>query len=105
MSGLWRNNPETPEGKFLVKRRDGSIPEYPVFVIGAKDPCAPAALIGYAEEARKLEMDKELVEDVLYLSLQYEHYREDAGAGRPDAPPHRQDDPDTIKEMQNGTSA
>ena len=23
LAGLWRNNPDTPEGKYLVRRRDG----------------------------------------------------------------------------------
>ncbi|HXI43902.1 MAG TPA: hypothetical protein VNH83_28225 [Bryobacteraceae bacterium] len=40
-AGLWRKNPETPEGKYLVKRRDGSVVDWPNFVLGAKDPAAP----------------------------------------------------------------
>lgn len=36
VSGLWRNNPETPEGKYLVKRRDGTVPEWPSFVLGLR---------------------------------------------------------------------
>src|ERR1700704_5669978 len=38
--GLWRNQEGTREGKYLVQRRDGSIPEWPYFVIGARDPAA-----------------------------------------------------------------
>lgn len=53
-SELWRKSPETPEGKYLVKRRDGTIPEWPNFVLGAKDPAAPAALRAYADSAREL---------------------------------------------------
>ena len=37
-SGLWRTEEGTPEGKYLVQRRDGSVVEWPNFVIGAKDP-------------------------------------------------------------------
>lgn len=29
MAGIWRNNPETREGKYLVQRRDGTIPDWP----------------------------------------------------------------------------
>lgn len=54
MKGLYRDNPKTPEGKYLVKRRDGTVPEWPSFVLGAKDPMAPAALLAYAREVRKL---------------------------------------------------
>ena len=48
--GLWRNNPETPEGKYLVKRRDGTIPEWPYFVMGAADGASPDALREYAKQ-------------------------------------------------------
>lgn len=43
LTGLWRRNPETPEGKYLVKRRDGSVVEWPNLVMGAKDPAAPGS--------------------------------------------------------------
>jgi hypothetical protein len=35
--GLWRDDPATPEGKYLVMRRDGTVVEWPNFTIGAKD--------------------------------------------------------------------
>lgn len=34
LKGLVRDNPETPEGKYLVKRRDGTVPPWPHFVLG-----------------------------------------------------------------------
>lgn len=37
LTGLFRDNPETPEGKYLVKRRDGTVVEWPSFVLGARD--------------------------------------------------------------------
>ena len=51
MAGLWRKNPETPEGKYLVKRRDGTVPAWPFFVIAASDPAAPRTLRAYADAA------------------------------------------------------
>lgn len=51
LAGLWRKNPETPEGKYLIKRRDGTVPEWPSLVLGAKDPAAPAAINAYADAA------------------------------------------------------
>jgi len=42
--GLVRDNPKTPEGKYLVKRRDGTVVEWPSFVLGARDPASAPAL-------------------------------------------------------------
>lgn len=33
-----------PGKKFLVLRRDGTIPDWPWFVLGGEDPMAPGAL-------------------------------------------------------------
>ena len=104
-AGLWRNNPETPEGKYLVKRRDGSVVEWPNFVIGAKDPCAPAALRAYAMAARELCMNEKYWKDVLRLADAFEQYRVVHGEGDPDRGRHRKDDPTTIEAMQKGGSA
>lgn len=104
-SGLWRNNPATPEGKYLVKRRDGTIPEWPNFVIGAKDPCAPAALRAYAREAHRLGLNPDYVFDVNTLADAFERYRFKHGNGDPDRGQHRVDDPATIQEMRGGHSA
>ena len=38
MAGLHRSDPKTKEGKFLVTRRDGTIPKWPHFVLGGRDP-------------------------------------------------------------------
>jgi hypothetical protein len=55
MPGIWRNADNTREGKYLVTRRtDGSVLESPGFVIGAKDPAAPAALRAYADACDRL---------------------------------------------------
>lgn len=86
-------------------RRDGTVPEWPNFVIGAKDPAAPAALRAYADEAEKLGMNMKYVTDVRYMAVEWEGYRRENGTGDPDRGRHRKDDPATIKEMRKGRSA
>ena len=104
-AGLWRKNKETPEGKYLVKRRDGTIPEWPSLVIGAKDPAAPAAIRAYADEAERLGMNGQYVADMRTLAAEFEEYRRNFGNGDPDRGRHRQDDPTTIAEMRKGRSS
>jgi hypothetical protein len=104
-SGLWRKNAETPEGKYLVKRRDGTVPEWPSFVLGAKDPAAPAALRTYALEARKHGFNEQYISDVWKLAREFEIYQQTHGEGDPDRGRHRKDDPETIKEMRGGHSS
>lgn len=103
--GLWRNDPATPEGKYLVKRRDGSVVEWPNFVVGARDPAGPAALREYSRAARALGMDPTYCDEVLALADQFDHYRVMRGSGDPDGRKHREDDPATIAEMKLGGSA
>jgi hypothetical protein len=106
LAGLWRENPETPEGKYLVKRRDGSVVEWPNFVIGAKYPAAPAALRAYADEAQYVHfMNADYCDGVRRLATQFEQYRALHGDGDPDRGRHRKDDPKTIEEMRRGGSA
>jgi hypothetical protein len=102
MAGLWFKNPKTPGGKYLVKRRDGSIPEWPNFVIGARDQAAPVALRAYAAEAARLGWDQQYVADLYERAEEFERYFAEHGAGDPDAPRHREDDPATIAEMLKG---
>lgn len=104
-AGLWRHDPDTPEGKYLVKRRDGTVVEWPNFVLGAKDPAAPAALRAYALEAEALGMNPRYVHDVRLLADSFERYREQHGEGDPDRGRHREDDPETVAEMRQGGSA
>lgn len=105
MSGLWKYGNKAPEGKYLVTRRDGSIPEWPSFVIGARDPAAPSALRAYAMEAERLGYDPKYVADIRKLANEFEEYLKKAGVGDPDAPPHRKDDPATIAKMRLGNCA
>lgn len=62
MSGLWRNDPETPEGKYpIVLRRDGTPLKTRFIVLALRDPCAQAALEAYAYKADELNMDAQFV--------------------------------------------
>ena len=105
MSGLWRNNPATPGGKYLVTRRDGTIPDWPYIVLGALDPAAAFALRQYAEKAKELGYDPEYVSDIRKLANQYDEYRATHGDGNPTAPPERTDNPDIVAKMLPGRSA
>lgn len=105
MSGIWRFNSKTPEGKYLVTRRDGTVPEWPNMVFGAKDPAAPAALRAYADEGEKIGYDPVFVSDVRRMADEFEEYRAAHGCGAPDAPPHRKDDPETLEKMRRGKGA
>lgn len=105
MAGLWRNRKDTPEGKYLVTRRDGTTPEWSWFVLGARDPAAPAALLAYAERCESLGMDPAYVQEVRGMAVDWEQERERLGTGMPDGPPDRTDDPDVIAKMRCGHSA
>ena len=104
MHGLWRDDPKTPEGKYLVKRRDGTVVEWPHFTMGARDPAAPDGLRGYAAKARKLGMTEGYCQSIERLADEWDTYREEHGAGDPDRGRHREDDPRTIQEMRQGKS-
>ena len=100
MARLWRNDPDVPGGcKYLVKRRDGSVPEWPWFVIGAKDPAAPVALRAYADAAESHGLDPAYIADIRQLAKDFEDYLAGHGKGDPDAPRHRTDDPAIVAEM------
>jgi len=96
---IWAKTEEFSEGKFLVVRRDGSIPHWPHFVLGARDPVAPATLRSYAYHARHLGFEEDYVKSIMELADDFESYRHLWGNGDPEAPPHRHDDPDVISAM------
>lgn len=102
--GLWRKN-GIEGGKYLVLRRDGSVLEHPHFVLVARDPAAPRALMAYARQAELLGFDPTYVRNLRDLAPTWHEYREAHGAGDPDAKPHRKDDPDTVAKMARGGSA
>lgn len=92
---LWRNNPQTPEGKYpIVLRRDGTPLDSRYIVMVLKDPAVEEALHAYARRAHELGYDPTLVEDITALANQCETERLEAiKAADPDAPPHRKDNP------------
>lgn len=98
---LWAKDKtgQVPEGKFLVVRRDGTVPAWPHFVLGARDPAAPAALRAYAEVGEKYGMDPAFIADIRELADDFIAYREQNGDGDPDARPHRIDAPSVIAAM------
>lgn len=106
LTKLFRDNPATPEGKYLVKRRDGSIPEWPHFTLAAADPAAPAALRAYADAAlhRGL-IVTELYMRIMQLANEFEIWREGHWTGDPGKGKHRVDDPATIAEMRKGKAS
>lgn len=96
---IWAKTEEFSEGKFLVVRRDGSVPHWPHLVLGARDPAAPATLRAYAYHARRLGFEEEYCDSILTLADDFESYRQLHGDGDPEAPPHRIDDPNVIAAM------
>lgn len=105
MPGLWRYNESTPEGKFLVQRRDGSVPSWPWMVLGAKDPAAPAALRAYALECERLRFDQEYVEDIKRLAEEFMAWQAVYGDGDPTEPPHGDANPGVRSAMLAARSA
>jgi hypothetical protein len=98
MAGLWRNTEGTREGKYLVTRRDGTIPDWAWFVLGAADPYAPAGLRAYAAAAEQGGCDPQYVADVRAMA-------DEVPTGDPDAGRHRPDDPATVEKMRLGKGA
>lgn len=97
MSGLWRNVPETREGKYpIVLRRDGTVLDAPYFVLVMRDPGFAAAMLAYAQEVERLGYDPQYVVDCRMAADQADALQQERGAGDPDAPPHRVDDPIII---------
>ncbi len=109
---IWaKTQGEVSEGKFLVVRRDGTIPPWPHFVLGARDPAAPAALHAYADECDRLRAlgdpkftDSEFAQSVHELARDFVGYRISYGSGDPEAAPHRKDDPAVILAMRHQPS-
>ncbi len=99
---IWAKTKEWAEGKFLVVRRDGSRPHWPHFVLGARDPASPTALRVYAQFYDPI--DPEFAASIRELADDFEAYRELAGPGDADAPPHRRDDPAVIAAMRGQDS-
>lgn len=106
LTGLVRDDPRTPEGKYLVVRRDGTVVEWPSFVLGARDPHAAVALRAYADSiARDPDCHPDFPARLRWLADEFDRYRAEHGDGDPTRGIHRQDDPATIAKMREGWSA
>lgn len=90
--------------KYLVQRRDGSVPDWPYLVIGASDPAAPAAIRALAEASHQAGMFADYTEDLERLADSFEEWRATHTDGDPDAPPHRPDDPDVVSRIKAGST-
>lgn len=90
MAGLHRKEGKT---KYLVLRRDGTVPDWEWFVLGAKDPWAPAGMRAYAQAAEDGGADPQYVADVRAMASDFAVHRMNSGNGDPDAPLHGTDNP------------
>lgn len=95
MGGLWQINDQR-KNKYLVLRRDATMPEWPWLVLGAADPAVPVAIRALADESERLGMDPDYVRDLRLLSEKFETWRAGHNQGDPDAGPHRQDHPAVV---------
>jgi hypothetical protein len=98
---IWAMTEEFKEGKYLVVRRDGTIPVWPHFVLSARDPAAPEALRAYANRCASLRLDPDYRDSVWDLAREFETYGRSHSAGDPDAPPHRVDNSFVISCMRH----
>jgi hypothetical protein len=99
---IWAKTEEFSEGKYLVVRRDGTVPEWPHFVLGGFDPCAAPALRTYAAVARAGGYDKAYCASIEELADDFERLAETERARKianPSAPPHRRDSPFIVQLM------
>jgi hypothetical protein len=85
--------------KYLVLRRDNTVPEWPYFVLGARDPAAVGALRHYALAAEFYGMAPEYHRAVHDLAAYFDAWRAVHGAGDPDGPRHRVDDPSVVSRI------
>ncbi len=105
LNGLYRDQPETREGKYLVLRRDNTVPEWPWFVLGATDPAAAWALRAYAVAGFFYRFKWGYVKGVWRLARDFRRWRRANRKGDPDRGRHRTDDPAVIARMREGRGA
>lgn len=101
---IWAKTKDFFEGKFLVVRRDGSVPHWPHFVLGARDPLAARTLRAYASLAATEGLDLEYAKSIDELADDFDRYRAEQGDGDPDAPPHREDNLRVIAAMRGNAT-
>ncbi len=99
MPGFARRKSGKVKEKYLVMRRDGSVPAWPWFVLGGRDPAAPAALAAYADECERLGMDAEYVKDLRARALEFIETQVKVGRGDPDRSSQAADDPLVVAKL------
>jgi hypothetical protein len=93
------------KGKYLVLRRDGTVPEWPSFVLGARDKHAEVALRAYAASiATDLDCEPTLPESIRRLADEFAAYRRAHGDGDPTRGLHRKDLPIILAMLAMGQS-
>lgn len=102
MPGIWQIDDERKD-KYLVLRRDATMPEWPWLVLGAADPAVPHAIRALADESEKLGMDPEYIADLRRLADRFDAWRLAHAAGDPDAAPHRDDHPAVVAMLNQKT--
>lgn len=105
LNGLFRDNNDTREGKYLVLRRDNTVPDWPWFVLGARDPMAAWALWVYSWLGIFFTRNWSYLRGVNRLSWDFYDHRMLFGKGDPEKGPHREDDPWVIYRMRHGRGA
>lgn len=96
---IWQKDEKIVGEKYLIIRRDGSVPVWPHFVLGARDLHAERALRHYAYSVLETGGDKEYAASLHALADDFRAYRTAHGHGDPFAPPHRKDDPRVLLAM------
>lgn len=106
LTEVFRHSEETREGKYLVQRRDGTIPKWPWFVLGAGDPHAEVALRAYADSIEKdPDCAPTLPASLRRLADEFRDWRAANGPTDPTRGKHRVDDPKIIAMMRKGSGA
>jgi hypothetical protein len=70
--------------KYVVVKRDGSIPSWPLFVLGAADRAAPAALRTYATMAKALGVEQDYIDSVMEHAQVFNDWRDNPSNVDPD---------------------
>lgn len=102
---IFRETPGTPEGKYLIKSRDGKTVTKPSFVLLATDPRAADTLRHYAHLCERDGLHPGFVDSLRRWADTFDDFRETHGDSDPEKGRHRVDDPATIEEMKKGMSA
>lgn len=100
---IWKKDQNIDGEKYLIVRRDGTVPHWPHFVLGARDPIAALVIRFYADTVMAQGGDDEYADSLYELADDFDAYRESQGDGDPFASPHRADDPRVLLAMQGTT--